>query len=111
MQANRKLETVCMSRGAGRIQRKVLQLFREEPNGVFTTTYICQQVYGIRRVHKKHRVAVLRALKLIAARTMPGLWRAALRYERSDIWFDHKIYPKYSSNSASPLGRRPKKSL
>jgi hypothetical protein len=98
-----------MSRGAGRVQRMVLQLFLDDPNGVFSTAYICQHVYGRKRVQKKHRVAVLRALRLIAAHDMPELWRAAQRHERSDIWFDHRFHPKDSSDSASALEQRPKK--
>jgi hypothetical protein len=53
---------------------------------------------------------VLRALKQIAARHMPKLWRQVLGSERSDDeWFDHRIYPKRSRDCAPASSSRPRK--
>lgn len=98
-----------MSRGPGRIERRIAQLFQKDPRLVPTTTEICQYVYGVETVQKKHRVAVLRALKRFSKRSMPQLWREAQRYERSDIWFDHAIYPNPKASCAPASERRPRK--
>jgi len=73
-----------MSRGPGRIETKLLQLFARRPSAILTTAEICRHIYGVRHVDKKHRVAVLRALKRLASRSMPTLWRMVQRHERSD---------------------------
>jgi hypothetical protein len=103
-------EEGAVSRGPGRIEQSLRALFRDQPDGIFTTAELCRDVYGRRRIEKKHRVAVLRALKSLARRSMPTLWRTVSRYERSDdLWFDHRIYAKRSSDSASALAARPPK--
>jgi hypothetical protein len=99
-----------VSRGPGRIETSLRQLFLDQPEGIFATAELCRHVYGRGRTEKKHRVAVLRALKTLARRSMPTLWRTVQRYERSDdLWFDHRRYPKRSRDSASVLARRPRK--
>ena len=99
-----------MSRGPGRVEESLRALFRDQPDGIFTTAELCRDVYGRRRIDKKHRVAVLRALKSLARRSMPTLWRTVRRYERSDdLWFDHRKYAKRSADSASALRPRPPK--
>ena len=52
-----------MSRGPGRIERAILDLFEEHPEGAWTTADLCRLIYPTaNRVEKKHRVAVLRAM-------------------------------------------------
>jgi hypothetical protein len=99
-----------VSRGPGRIEKSLRSLFRDQPDGIFTTAELCRDVYGRRGIEKKHRVAVLRALKSLARRSMPTLWRTVRRYERSDdLWFDHRKYAKRSTDSASAVAARPRK--
>jgi hypothetical protein len=50
-----------MSRGPGRVQRSILALIKDEPDGAWTTEDLCRHIYGVRTIEKKHRVAVLRA--------------------------------------------------
>jgi hypothetical protein len=71
-------EKILMSRGPGRIQRAVIALIESDPDGVWTTAEICRRVYpDARGVAKKHRVAVLCALRRVA---LPGTW--AVRWVR-----------------------------
>lgn len=99
-----------MSRGPGRVETLLRHVFLDSPEGIFTTAELCRHVYGRGRIEKKHRVAVLRALRSLARRSMPTLWRTVRRYERSDdLWFDHRTYAKRSRDSASALSRRPRK--
>ena len=64
-----------MSRGPGHVERKLGDVFARAPQSVFTTDVLCRRVYRVKEVEKRHRVAVLRALKRLAARSMPTLWR------------------------------------
>jgi hypothetical protein len=50
-----------MSRGPGRVQRSILALIKDEPDGAWTIEDLCRHIYGVRTIEKKHRVAVLRA--------------------------------------------------
>lgn len=55
-----------MSRGQGRIERAILDLFDKHPEGAWTTEDLCRLIYPTaNRAEKKHRVAVLRAVKTI----------------------------------------------
>jgi hypothetical protein len=101
---------VTMSRGPGHIEAKLLQLFSNQPVAILTTAEICRLVYETTQVDKKHRVAVVRALKRLGRRSMPTLWRMVLRHERSDdVWFDHRSFPKRSADCAPAVSRRPRK--
>ncbi len=52
-----------MSRGPGRIERAIFDLFDKHPEGAWTTADLCRVIYPTaNRVEKKHRVAVLRAM-------------------------------------------------
>jgi hypothetical protein len=99
-----------MSRGPGHIETKLLRLFSQQPPPL-TTAQICQYVYDVAQVEKKHRVAVLRALKRLGKkRSIPTLWRMVQRYERSDdVWFDHHRFPKRSDDCAPAADERPRK--
>ena len=70
-----------MSRGPGRIQRAIIAAFKRYPKRSFTTDELAVLAYpGVRRIEKKHRVAVLRATWRVASRygrvalTMSGSW-------------------------------------
>ena len=52
-----------MSHGPGHVQRAILDLIDGDPDGAWTTTEICQHVYAVDLVEKKHRVAVIRVLR------------------------------------------------
>ena len=58
-----------MSRGPGRIERAIHDLFDKHPEGAWTTEDLCRVIYPTaNRVEKKHRVAVIRAMKKIAGK-------------------------------------------
>src|SRR5262245_41051962 len=99
-----------MSRGPGIVERQLADIFAREPRGVFTTEMLCRRVYLIEKVQKKHRVSVLRALKRLAARSFPTLWRKVQKYERDDLWFDYRAYPRGAADRAAANQRRPRKS-
>lgn len=50
----------------GKIEKQVHALLATEPDNAFTVEDLCEHVYG--RVEKRHRVAVLRVVRRIAAR-------------------------------------------
>jgi hypothetical protein len=52
-----------MSRGPGKIERALHALLASEPDGAFTIRELCERVYQVAQVEKKHRVSVLNALK------------------------------------------------
>jgi hypothetical protein len=58
-----------MSRGLGAVQRAVLELIASKAEGAWRTQDICEHVYGASE--KRHRVAVLRAIKRM---TLPEGW-------------------------------------
>lgn len=62
-----------MSRGHGHVQRAVLAMIEAEPHGAWTIEDICRRAYRGVTVEKKHRVAVLRAVKRMK---LPGDWGA-----------------------------------
>jgi hypothetical protein len=97
-----------MSKGPGHIERQLAEIFEKKPKGIFSTVELCLKVYRIRTVKKKHRVAVLRALKGIARGTMPTLWRQAPKHSRNDLWFDYRAWSKVTG-SAGAMDPRPRK--
>jgi hypothetical protein len=66
-------EETLMSKGPGRVQRVVLGLIAADPDGVFTIADLCRHAYPdeAAEVAKKHRVAVICALRRMA---LPGTW-------------------------------------
>ncbi len=62
-----------MSRGPGRIQRKIVDLIAANPDGAWTKAGLCQHVYGL--VEKRHRVAVIRASERME---LPPLWKVCV---------------------------------
>jgi hypothetical protein len=98
-----------MSNGPGSVERCLREVFAKEPKGVFTTEMLCRRVYGEKKIEKKHRVAVLRALKRLAERSLPTLWRRVQKFERDDLWFDYRAYPSRAVDRGSAKDRRPRK--
>jgi hypothetical protein len=58
-----------MSKGPGRIERAISDIFAAEPDNAFTTEELCKRVYGIDRPEKKHRVPVLKAVSRLIAKS------------------------------------------
>jgi hypothetical protein len=52
-----------MSKGPGRVELAIEQAFADEPDNAFSVKDLCRWVYPRRAVEKKHRVAILRAIK------------------------------------------------
>lgn len=91
-----------MSKGLGRVQRKIMDAFGRSSDGYFSTSELCRLVYETDRIEKKHRVAVTRALRNLARGELPYLWKWELPYEQTDdIWYDYKRLPLKGD------GRRP----
>jgi hypothetical protein len=91
-----------MSKGLGYVS-KALQAIFEKESAVLTTSELCSMVYGTGRVEKKHRVAVLRSLRILVERTDLEIWQIKLAHEKSDDkWFNRRrgFAPRY----ASPFG-------
>ena len=82
-----------MSGGPGRIQRAIEAALAAEPDNAFNTQDLCERAYrGVNRVDKKHRVAVLRALRRVLARRSDletwrgeGLGRQAIVFHRYNV--------------------------
>jgi hypothetical protein len=98
-----------MSKGAGIIERRLQEVFAREPDGVFVTATLCRRVYKVKAAKKKHRVAVLRALKRLATRSMPTLWRKVQKHERDDLWYDSRYFPGNAKDRAPAAAARPAK--
>jgi hypothetical protein len=100
-----------MSRGLGKIQRKLLATFAEKSRKPLSTSELCEAVYGVADVEKRHRVAVIRALKRLAWTRMPDLARRVEELEKaSDVWFDSRSFQPMPSASASAREPRPTRS-
>jgi hypothetical protein len=74
-----KKKTLRMSRGPGRVQRKILELIEREPNGAWSFENLCHLVYG-RHPTKSRRVATGRAIRLLK----PGTW--TVEFDRGKGW-------------------------
>ena len=97
-----------MSRGLGKVQRILIAAFADNPGVLLDTAQLCQEVYGVDVVEKRHRVAVIRALKRLATTHMPGLARRVLEFEKSsDVWFDTRAFQPLPSASAGAGEPRP----
>ena len=97
-----------MSRGPGKVQRILIAEFAEKPGEFPDTAELCRTVYGVKTVEKRHRVAVIRALKRLAETCMPDLARRVLEREKSsDVWFDASVLTALPSAAASAREPRP----
>jgi hypothetical protein len=97
-----------MSKGPGYIQRQLIDLFARKR--LFRTKDLCREVFRVKYVRKKHRVAVLRALKGMAKTGKLNIWRAVEKNSRDDFWFDYdRSLRKPLINTASADKPRPRK--
>lgn len=95
-----------MSKGLGRVQRKIMEAFAQSTEGYFSTSELCHIVYQTDKIEKKHRVAVTRALRSLAHGEFAFLWKWELPYEQADdIWYDYKRLP-LKGNGCRPVARR-----
>jgi hypothetical protein len=100
--------TTSMSGGPGKVQRILMAMLADNPCKPFDTTELCKAVYGVAKVEKRHRVAVIRALKRLACTCMPELARRVQKLEKaSDIWFDRRSFQAMPSASAGAGEPRP----
>jgi len=57
-----------MSRGPGRIERTIRELFDTSPESAFSTAELVEHCYpGLDKIERKHQVAVLRAARKVVA--------------------------------------------
>jgi len=83
-----------MSKGPGRVQRRIMDAFAQSADGYFSTSELCRIVYETEKIEKKHRVAVTRALRKLAYTALPNLWKWELPHEQTDdIWYDCNRLP------------------
>jgi hypothetical protein len=69
-----------MSKGPGQVQRAIMAAFGSEPDNAFLLSELCEHAYPrIKRIEKKHRVAVARAAKTI--KTIDSIQRQTLGRE------------------------------
>jgi hypothetical protein len=98
-----------MSKGPGAVQQAIRTLFASNESDSHSTSEICRHVYGVKKVDKKHRVAVLRALKALAKGPMPSIWRSVQHWGREDdVWFDHRFRPLKGPHRSPGSERRPR---
>ena len=101
-----------MSKGPGKIQKQLIRLFQKNQRRHFSTRQICQRVFRVTLVEKKHRVSILRALKRLSANSKLNLWRAVLKNRRDDFWFngDQAFRRSRPPQTVAPAAKaRPKK--
>lgn len=91
-----------MSRGMGRVQKRIFAAFEDAEHPAFDTNELCRIVYQTEIVEKNHRVSVLRALKALAMGPFSSLWQWVPEFEKTDtVWYDYRRLP------ARGRGRRP----
>ena len=76
-----------MSKGPGKVQSQLIAIFRKNADRYYSTEELCCRAFGVRRVEKKHRVSVLRALKRISERQALNIYRAVKTHSNDDLWF------------------------
>ena len=83
-----------MSRGPGWVLRQILKTFEGAEHPAFETKELCKIIYNCEVVEKRHRVAVIRALRSLSEGPLPSLWKWAPEFEKADtVWFDHRRLP------------------
>jgi hypothetical protein len=106
-----RLETL-MSKGPGSVMRKIDQLFRGDPEAVFSTADLCAHVYGLDlyslsfQFPKKQRVAVIRAARAVA-KNHPAIHALKSKHRGASWFWFHLNNPKscaiaHSHTSTSP---------
>ena len=66
-----------MSRGPGRIERAIEEIFDAEPENAFTTEDLCRRIFGASE--RSHRVSVTRAATNVLMRCRAWKFRGACR--------------------------------
>lgn len=95
-----------MSRGPGRVQRRIMDAFAQSADGYFSTSELCRLVYENEKIEKKHRVAVTRALRKLACGALQNLWKWELPHEQTDdIWYDYNLLP-LKGDGRRPVARK-----
>jgi hypothetical protein len=103
------LGLASMSRGPGRVEKQLSEIFLKNPKQGVSTSELCRKVYRTNQVKKKHRVSVLRALDRMSKRSRVNVWRAVLRGSRDDLWFDYAPQARLRSDIAPAKDKRPQK--
>lgn len=90
-----------MGHGLGPLQLAIIKIFTEDPRAVRSTSELCRAAYD-KAPEKRHRVAVLRALRSLDGHR---LWIEGriFRFEvgrvcerGDDLWYNHAIHrPSY----------------
>jgi hypothetical protein len=81
-----------MSRGLGRVAQELRRVFIENPTKSFRTSVLCQLVYRVEHVEKKHRVSVLRAMRTLVSRGVIPIAGWTPEFEKNDVeWFNFRI--------------------
>ena len=81
-----------MSRGPGRIERAIVDLIEKYPEGAWTTEDLCRLIYPTaNRVEKKHRVAVIRAMRATTNKADDRYrdWRPLIAGTTGRTWILH----------------------
>jgi hypothetical protein len=79
-----------MSKGPGRVQRKIDSILASNLDDSFTVEELCQRVYEHSQIQKRHRVAVIRAAKAVIKRHPDVVcWHSESR-GRTLVFFNHR---------------------
>jgi hypothetical protein len=120
------LRLVAMSKGAGRVQRQLLEIFAGNPDRYFSTKVLCRKIFHALRVEKKHRVSVLRALKGFSESQTLRVYRAVVTGSYDDLWYvrarknsaENELLIKHGASKVvcAPVGdkrphKRPRRSM
>jgi len=81
---------------------RLKEVMSRQPMSTFSTSELCRAVYLRQVVQKKHRVAVLRALRTLVKREKLEIWSFALQHEKTDLEWFGSSYP-YKPKSARRL--------
>jgi hypothetical protein len=73
-----------MSRGLGRVQRSIIEVFEKEPGRRFTIAELSALAYPGETIERKHREAVRRALKRLEPEL--GLHKFRVGFLRVSGW-------------------------
>jgi hypothetical protein len=80
--------TPPMSKGPGKIQKQLPEIFTKSGSAIFSTDDLCRAIFGVTQVDKSHRVSILRALKSLTKLEALNIYRAVLKGHRDDFWFN-----------------------
>ena len=85
-----------MSRGPGRVERKIRAAFYAQPDRVFSSSDLMRLIYGDADFTQSHRNIVCRAAQKVAKR-MPNGWHAErLRKRGRPVIYSRKGFTNFS---------------